>query len=332
MKHMLKLKALTIVTIVYGCSLVFSGQVFGQFATPEYFDLVNTANSLYKKKAYAKAAMAFSKAFAAFGNKGSADDRFKAACAWAMTDKPDSSFYQLSKLADSGLFYDYERLVGEERLESLHDDLRWNSIVQKIHENRDNKPELNKSIAKELAQIAKKDSDMRNKVIKLEKKQGSESESVRNLWNEISRQDSIHLIRVKQIISEFGWLGPLEVGREGNAALFLVIQHSDTATQRKYLPILRQAVENHKAYASDLALLEDRVLIGFGKKQIYGSQLETDPATGELFVSPLQDPDGVDERRAKIGLMPMSEYLTFWNLDWDLEAYKAMLEIKERKK
>jgi hypothetical protein len=230
------------------------------------------------------------------------------------------------------MFYDYDRLVEEKLLESLHNDDRWEMIVQSIHENRDNKPQLNKPLAKELAQISKKDSDMRNKVIKLEKNHGSESESVRKFWSEISRQDSIHLSRVKQIISEHGWLGPLEVGREGNAALFLVIQHSDTATQRKYLPVLRQAVENHKAYASDLALLEDRVLIGLGKKQIYGSQLETDPVTGKLFVSPLQDPDGVDERRAKIGLTPMNDYLAFWNLKWDVEAYKAMLEIKEKKK
>lgn len=326
------LKALTLTAIICSCSVVFSGQVVAQFATPEYFEMVKSADKLYKKKAYSEAALAFSQAFETLGNKGSADDRFRAACAWAVSGNADSSFSQLDKLASSGMFYDYDRLIEEKLLESLHNDDRWENVVQSIYENRKNKPQLNEPLAKELVQISKKDSDMRNKLIKLEKKHGPESESVRNLWDEINRQDSIHLIRVKQIISEHGWLGPLEVGREGNAALFLVIQHSDTATQRKYLPVLRQAVENHKAYASDLALLEDRVLIGLGKKQIYGSQLETDPITGKLFVSPLQDPDGVDERRAKIGLAPMKEYLSVWNLEWDLEAYKAMLEIKEKKK
>jgi len=32
-----------------------------------------------------------------------------------------------------------------------------------------------------------------------------------------------------------------------------------------------------------------------------------------------------DERRAAIGLAPMSEYLKNWNLTWDVEQYKKEL-------
>jgi hypothetical protein len=41
--------------------------------------------------------------------------------------------------------------------------------------------------------------------------------------------------------------------------LFLVIQHSDSTTQEKYLPLLKQAVKDNRAFGHDLALLEDRV-------------------------------------------------------------------------
>ena len=55
------------------------------------------------------------------------------------------------------------------------------------------------------------------------------------------------------------------------------------------------------AMRPDLALLEDRVALRQGKKQIYGSQIGMDPETGEYFVSPLEDPDNVVERRIKMG-------------------------------
>lgn len=46
--------------------------------------------------------------------------------------------------------------------------------------------------------------------------------------------------------------------------------HSELAVQEKYLPMMRESVENRKAFAGNLALLEDRVDVSHGKKQIYG--------------------------------------------------------------
>lgn len=57
------------------------------------------------------------------------------------------------------------------------------------------------------------------------------------------------------------------VGNKGSTTLFLVIQHADLGTQVKYLPMVREAVKQHKAQASNLALLEDRVALGQGKNK-----------------------------------------------------------------
>lgn len=147
----------------------------------------------------------------------------------------------------------------------------------------------------------------------------------------ISEKDSINLFQVKQILDQYGWLGADVVSDQGNSTLFLVIQHSDLATQEKYLPMMREAVKNGKAAGSSLALLEDRVALGQGKRQIYGSQISRDPETQEYYISPLEDPDNVDKRRAEVGLGPLSEYVIHWQIKWDIEKYKKDLPKLEEK-
>jgi hypothetical protein len=153
-------------------------------------------------------------------------------------------------------------------------------------------------------------------------------ESVLN-WTIINYYDSINLIKVKKILDERGWLGADVVGEIGNQTLFLVIQHSDPETREQYLPMMREAVKNGNARASSLALLEDRVALGRGEKQIYGSQI----GQGEdgYYVLPLIDPDNVDKRRAEVGLGTIQEYISKWGITWDVEEYKKRFPKYESK-
>jgi hypothetical protein len=135
---------------------------------------------------------------------------------------------------------------------------------------------------------------------------------------QIKKQDQLNLEIVTQIIDKYGWLGPDVIGANANSALFLVIQHSNQATQEKYLPVLRAAVKNHKAHASDLALLEDRVALGQGKKQIYGSQLTMNAKTGMNVLSPIEDEINVNKRRKAVGLEPIEEYVKYFGITYKL--------------
>ena len=138
-----------------------------------------------------------------------------------------------------------------------------------------------------------------------------------NHWKTIDRKDSINLYKVEKILKERGWLGPDIIGEKGNSTLFLIIQHSPVETQVKYLPMMQKAAKKGDAKWTSLALLEDRVHLKTGKKQIYGSQIGRDKTTGEYFIYPIRYPDKVDERRRKIGLIPLDDYLKNWNLKWD---------------
>lgn len=137
--------------------------------------------------------------------------------------------------------------------------------------------------------------------------------------------DSANIIRVTKILDEYGWLGKDKLGSTANSALFLVIQHSDLKVQERYLPMMRIAVKEGRAAGSSLALLEDRVALGQGKLQIYGSQVRMNHAVNTNYVLPLIDPDNVDERRAAVGLGPLADYVKIWKMVWDVEAYKKLL-------
>lgn len=193
-------------------------------------------------------------------------------------------------------------------------------------------PTLNKELVAILDTIYREDQKYREESQVLEKQYGWNSKEVQDVWKIIHVKDSVNLVRVEKIIAGYGWPGADIVGEQGNKTLFLVIQHSNTQTQVKYLPVLREAVKNGKAKASSLALMEDSVLLAQGEKQVYGSQLEMDYKTNLYVLSPMIDPDNVDKRRAEAGLKPIAEYLKFWDLTWDVEKFKKRMEEYDAEK
>ncbi len=148
-------------------------------------------------------------------------------------------------------------------------------------------------------------------------KYGLNSKEMNTLVKAMNTADSVNLIKVMRILDEHGWLSQEQIGEQGNATLFLVIQHSDRQTQEKYLPLMRQAVKDGKAQANQLALLEDRVALRQGKKQIYGSQITQD-INGKYSVSPIEDEPNVNKRRAAVGLEPLEEYVKRWGITYKL--------------
>ena len=138
---------------------------------------------------------------------------------------------------------------------------------------------------------------------------GHDSPEVQALWKAQSRADAENLARLREIISEHGWPGNRLVGRAGAAAAFLILQHADHATQVEYLPLVKKAVEAGEFERRHFALLQDRVLVGEDKPQIYGTQLYWDNATGAWELFPIEDAASVDSRRQEVGMMPLAEYV-----------------------
>lgn len=186
-------------------------------------------------------------------------------------------------------------------------------------------PEQLAGLRAELEAIHKVDQDGRLQANAAEKQFGFNSPQRREIWDKVTLTDATNRARVTAILDEFGWLGPEQVGPQGNGALFLVIQHSNHAIQKRYLPMMQAAVRAGKARGRALALLEDRIALAEGRPQTYGSQIAQDRVTGKYYVRPMIDPDRVDERRAAVGLPPLAEYVKQWDIVWDVDAYKLQL-------
>jgi len=181
------------------------------------------------------------------------------------------------------------------------------------------------SITQQLLKIDELDQRYRNQIDYIETKYGRESKELQVLFNDMHLADSSNLIQVESIIKKYGWLGYDKIGSQANTILFMVIQHSNLLTQETYLPLMREAVKNGNAQAKSLALLEDRIALYKGKMQSYGSQIFWSKANNRYFILPLADPDNVDKRRAEVGLQPLGEYVSVWDIKWDIEQYKKEL-------
>jgi hypothetical protein len=182
--------------------------------------------------------------------------------------------------------------------------------------------DYNTPLQNELMQILETDQMHRMRVDSIQKTYGKNSRQMKELWQTMRKQDSVNLVKVKAIIAEHGWMGPDKIGAQPYSALFLVIHHSDQKTREEFLPMIRIAVRRGDALARDLALLEDRVALEQGKKQLYGSQVDSDASGKMYYVLPLEDPDNVDKRRQSVGLPPMAEYVQYFGLTWNVEEYK----------
>jgi hypothetical protein len=161
---------------------------------------------------------------------------------------------------------------------------------------------LNAELQTKLLAMGAEDQSVRQNI------RATSPEGLNALKEKLAAVDSRNLAELDKIIEQFGWPGIDLVGVDASRAAFLILQHAPLARQQALLPLFRQAVAEGRARAADLALLQDRILVGEGKKQLYGSQVVAGP-DGLPHLHPIEDPEKVDERRRAIGLPPLEEYL-----------------------
>ena len=144
------------------------------------------------------------------------------------------------------------------------------------------------------------------------------SDSIQYAKDSILNPENIRIL--DSVFAASGWPGISKVGGILSSAPFLIVQHCEDLPKMKYyLKVLRKAVKKGEAAPSNYAYLYDRVHIFSGKKQLYGTQCEPDE-NGELIVSPIRRPKGVDKRRAKVGLYPLERYLEFCRMYYTAET------------
>ena len=323
----MKFRIITLTTI---CFLLVTN-VFGQ-DKEKYTQLVKEAEALFKTKEYEQSAEKYLDAFEQLDGKAYSTDRYNAACAFALADDSESAFYHLFYLAENPeiKYHHYWHIATDIDLDKLHGSQDWDKLMTTV---RNNKNEVegveNIKLASILDTVMLTDQRVRREYKQAIELYGYDSPEFKEKVDQVLRTDSLNMVTVGKILEEYGWPSTETVGETGSKAIFLTIQHAKLDTQLKYLPVVKKAVKEGKLEGGALAMMEDRVMLAQGKKQIYGSQIGRDSITGERYVSPMKEPEKVNERRSAVGLGPIEEYVKKYGIIWDPEKHRARVEEME---
>lgn len=121
----------------------------------------------------------------------------------------------------------------------------------------------------------------------------------------LDHENAVGLRRIVESLQV--WPGRGLVGEDACQAAVTIAVHSDDLDfQRLMLRLLRTAVVHGEATSAQLAHLQDRFLLNSWESQHYGTQFWYDPDTG-LRPFLIWDTEGLDARRAEVGLRPHAE-------------------------
>jgi hypothetical protein len=294
-----------------------------------YKDFIKKADSCYKVKEYKISRDYFEKAFK--NENSNPSHLYNGACSAALVNDNSKAFNWLNLSIQNG-YVNITHLKMDNDLTSLHSKNEWNKLIIKLEKKIEIiEVDYDKPLQKELLSIYEDDQGIRSKFMLIYSTPNPDRKKIDSIGKIMNYKDSLNLIKITKILDTKGWIGKDLIGEEANKTIFLIIQHANLQSQEKYLPMMQEAVKKGNASGANLALLEDRVALRKGKKQIYGSQIARDKETNKFYVSSLEDPENVDKRRTEIGLPPMADYVSNWQIKWDVEQYKKDLsEIEKR--
>lgn len=121
--------------------------------------------------------------------------------------------------------------------------------------------------------------------------------------------DSVNRANQKKVFSilDGGWPLDPKISTKSHKALFMVIQHAPLDKQLEYLDIIDFAHSRGKLPSSDYAIFKDRISVGLGKMQKFGSQTGYDQY-GNSYFFPIEDFGLIDSLRSTMGLSEFSQY------------------------
>lgn len=112
---------------------------------------------------------------------------------------------------------------------------------------------------------------------------------------------------LESIFTQYGWpkISMFDVTACNN--FWLLVQHQSIPLQERMLGAMKSAVDAGEASKANYAYLFDRVQIGEGRPQHWGTQSTCEK--GRAILSPVDDMANIEERRKEAGLGPLADSL-----------------------
>ncbi|MCH7402352.1 DUF6624 domain-containing protein [Belliella kenyensis] len=123
-----------------------------------------------------------------------------------------------------------------------------------------------------------------------------------DIFTEMDKIDSSNQAWVIAKLDKYGWPKKSEIGEKGSRSIFLVIQHADLNEIEKYYPQLQALANENEASKIHAAMMQDRMLMYQGKKQIFGTQASSELRNdGSWVIWPVENAESINVRRKEVG-------------------------------
>ncbi len=126
------------------------------------------------------------------------------------------------------------------------------------------------------------------------------------------RLDKENTRKLKKIIQKYGWPTIGLVGKKASRNAWLISQHADgnVKFQKEVLKLLKKIYNKNllEIDKSNIAFLEDRILLNERKRQIFGTQFYTNK-NGVFGLWPIKNIKIIETLRKEYGLPPLRVYL-----------------------
>eukprot|EP01035_Chromulina_nebulosa_P016455 gene16455-21806_t len=116
---------------------------------------------------------------------------------------------------------------------------------------------------------------------------------------EVERLSAENVQALLAMVPAEGWFSTTVYGEEAATGAFMIVQHADTALQKRFLPAIEAMADRGEASRSFYALMYDRVAVAEGRLQRYGTQMQC--VEGFMRPFPTEDPDQLEARRVPMG-------------------------------
>lgn len=127
------------------------------------------------------------------------------------------------------------------------------------------------------------------------------------MWAPVEAADAENETALLAMVPPEGWFLRSRYGDKAAKAAFHIVQHSNVALWRRFVPVLEPLVAKGEIDGQSYALMYDRLALKEGRPQRFGSQMTC--KSGKWVVDTLEAPETVDARRKAMGfIQTMAEY------------------------
>ena len=147
-----------------------------------------------------------------------------------------------------------------------------------------------------------------------------------SLRREIQTTDSLNIVRLQELIAQYGFPTYDNVGHQGVNDASLLAQHSEPEFLHWFLEQAKSAADNSNFDLTWIAYMTDRDLDHQDKPQLYGTQgLTRDGLTGMALID---DIEHLNERRKSVGIGPIEDYLPHMDMP-DFYFHPSLVDYRQ---